>query len=112
MAKDDKVCIDELDDYDNLQNEYKCLFNDFEKLKHRCKDFKKIIATLAFNLENAKCDYDVIENKIELKKCFDSVKYENEALRLELENKDKALNECMNENVTLKSSMNEKLKHL
>ena len=67
MAKYNEVCDDDLNDYDTLQNEYECLFNDFEKLKHRCKDFKKIIATLALNLENAKRDYDVIENKIELK---------------------------------------------
>ena len=41
MAKDDKVCLDELDDFDTLQNEYECLFNDFEKLRHKCKDYKK-----------------------------------------------------------------------
>ena len=35
----------------------------------------------------------------------------NETLKLGLENKDKALNECINENVTLKLSENEKLKH-
>ena len=58
MAKDDEVCNDELDDYDNLQNEYECLFNDFEKLRHRCKYFKKIIATLTLDLENAKHKYD------------------------------------------------------
>ena len=67
MAKDDEVCLDELDDYDNLQNEYECLFNDFKKRRHRCKDFKKIIATLTLDLENVKHDYDVvIENKNEL----------------------------------------------
>ena len=32
-------------------------------------------------------------------------------LKLELENEDKALNECMNENIALKLSNNEKLKH-
>ena len=26
---DDEVCIDDLDDFDRLQNEYECLFNDF-----------------------------------------------------------------------------------
>ena len=36
---------------------------------------------------------------------------EIETLKLELENKDKALNECMNENVALKLSKTEKLKH-
>ena len=49
--------------------------------------------------------------KNELEKCFDSVKSKNEDLRLELENKDKVLNECMNENVALKLSIDDKLKH-
>ena len=51
---DDKVFIDDFDDFDKLQNEYECLFNDFEKLSHRCKDYKKIIATLTLDVENAK----------------------------------------------------------
>ena len=55
-----------------------------------------IIATLFLDLENAKHEYDVvIDNKNELEKCFDDLKFENEALKLELENKNKALNECM-----------------
>ena len=34
---DDKVCIDGLDDFDRLQNEYECLFKDFQKLqKNHC----------------------------------------------------------------------------
>ena len=37
MANDDELCDDELDDYATLQNKYECLFNDFEKLRHRCK---------------------------------------------------------------------------
>ena len=41
---DDEVCIDDLDD--------------FEKLRHRCKDYKKIITTLTFDVENAKHDYE------------------------------------------------------
>ena len=36
---------------------------------------------------------------------------EIETLKLELENKEKALNKCMNENATLKLSIDEKLKH-
>ena len=36
------------------------MFNDFEKLRHRCKDYKKIIATLTLDVENAKHDYDVV----------------------------------------------------
>ena len=33
MAIDDnEVCIDDLDDFDILQNEYEFLFNDFENL--------------------------------------------------------------------------------
>ena len=54
MAKDDEVCLDEHDDFDTLQNEHECLFNDLEKLKHRCKDYKKIIITLTLDVENAK----------------------------------------------------------
>ena len=45
MAIEDKICIDDFDDFDKLQNEYECLFNDFEKLRHKCKDYKKIITT-------------------------------------------------------------------
>ena len=41
MAIEDEVCINDLDEFDKLQNEYECLFNDFEKLRHRCKDYKK-----------------------------------------------------------------------
>ena len=74
---DDEVCIDDLDDFDRLQNEYECHFNDFEKLRHRCKDYKRIIATLTFDIENAKHDYDVVvDSKNELEKCFVNLKSE------------------------------------
>ena len=77
MAIKDEVCIDDFDEFDKLQNEYECLFND--------KYYKKIITALIFYVEKAKHDYDVvIDNKNELKKCFDDLKSENEALRLEL----------------------------
>ena len=100
MAIDNEVC---LDDFDKLQNEYECLFNDFEKLRHRCNDYKKIITTLTLDEENAKLEYDVvIDNKNELKKYLDVMKSENEVLKLELEEKCKALDNCLNENVTLK----------
>ena len=45
------------------------------------------------------------------KKYLDAMKSENKALKLELEEKCKALNECSNENASLKISMNEKEKH-
>ena len=112
MAIDDEVCLDELDDFDKLQNEHECLFNDFEKHRHRCKDYKKIITTLTLDVVNAKHEYYVVvDNKNELEKCFDDLKSKNKALRLELEEKYKALNESLNENVVLNVSMNEKLKH-
>ena len=38
MAIDDEVC---LDDFNKLQNEYECMFDDFEKLRHRCKTIRK-----------------------------------------------------------------------
>ena len=111
MAIEDEVCIDDLDEFDKLQNEYECLFNEFEKLRHRCKDYKKIITTLAFDVENAKHDYDVvIDNKNELEKCFDDLRIENEALRLELKEKNRALENCLNENFAPKISINEKEK--
>ena len=34
MAIEDEVCIDDFDEFEKLQNEYECLFNDFEKLRH------------------------------------------------------------------------------
>ena len=40
------------------------------------------------------------------------MKSENEAFRLELEEKCKTLNECLNENASLKVSINEKEKHI
>ena len=48
MAIDDEVY---LNDFDKLQNEYECMFDDFEKFRHRCKDYKKIITTLTFDVE-------------------------------------------------------------
>ena len=101
-----------LDDFDKSQNEYECLFDDFEKLRHRCKDYKKIIATLTFDVKNAKLEYDVvIDNKNELEKYIDVMKSENKILKLELEEKCKALNNYLNENVALKVFINEKEKH-
>ena len=38
------------------------VFNDFEKLRNRCKDFKKIISTLTLDLENEKHEYDVVSD--------------------------------------------------
>ena len=46
-----------------------------------------------------------------MKKCFDNLKSEKEALRLKLEEKSKSLENCLNENVALKISINEKEKH-
>ena len=112
MAIDDEVCIDDFDDFDKLQNEYECLFNDFEKLRHECKDYKKIITTLTLDIEKAKHEYDIVaDNKNELEKCFDDIKSENEAFRLELEEKCKVLDNYLNKNATLKVSINEKEKH-
>ena len=42
---------------------------------------------------------------------MNNARTEIETLKLELDNKDKALNECMNENATLKLSIDKKLKH-
>ena len=109
---DDEVCIDDFDDFDKLWNEYECLFNDFEKLRHKCKDYKKIIATLTLDVENVKHDYDaVVDSKNEFDKCFVYLKSENETLRLELEEKHKALKKSLNENVALKLNINKKEKH-
>ena len=66
MAIDDKVC-----------------FDDFEKLRHRCKDYKKIITILTLDVENTKHEYDVvIDSKNELEKYLDVMKSENEVLKL------------------------------
>ena len=73
------------------------------------KTTKKILATLPFDMENAKHEYDVvIDSKNELEKYLDVMKSENEVLKLELEEKCKALDNCLNENVALKVSINEK----
>ena len=44
-------------------------------LRHRCKDYKKIIATLTLDVENAKHDYDVVvDSKNEFEECFVNLK--------------------------------------
>ena len=51
MAIDDEVCLDDFVDFDKLQNEYECMFDDFKKLSHRCKEYKKTITTLTLDVE-------------------------------------------------------------
>ena len=103
MAINDEVCLDDFDDFDNLQNEYECLFDDFKKLSYKCKDYKKIITTLTLDVENAKHEYDVvIDSKNELEKYLDVMKSKNETFKLELEEKCKAIDNCLNENVVIK----------
>ena len=112
MAIDDKVCDNKLDDYDILSNEYKGLLVDFEKLLHKCTKYRKIIDKLTLDLEKTKNDCNEVSYlNLEYKSELNIARTEIETLRLELENKDKALNECMNENATLKLSNNKQLKH-
>ena len=76
------------------------------------KILRKSLLHFTLDHENAKHDYEVaIENRNELQKRFDTAKSENEAITLELEIRDKALSECMNENATLKLSIEKKSKH-
>ena len=49
------------------------------------------------------------KNNIKCQSELNNARTEIETLKLELENKDKTLNECMNENIALKLSNNEKL---
>ena len=63
-------------------------------------------------MENAKHEYDVvIDCKNELEKYLNAMKSENEMLRLELEEKSKALENWLNENAILKISINRREKH-
>ena len=79
---------------------------------HKCTNYRKIISALTLELENTKHDYDeVSEKNIEYQSELNDARTEIETLKLELENKEKALNKCMNENATLKLSIDEKLKH-
>ena len=74
-----------------------------------CKELKKTITSLNLELDVAKNEYEiVIRNKNDLEDAYKNAKFEIEALRLELENKDKALLVSMNENSALKLSINEK----
>ena len=41
MAIEDEVCIDDLDEFDKLQNEYECLFNDLKNLGIDVKTTRK-----------------------------------------------------------------------
>ena len=71
-----------------------------------------LFRSLTLNVENAKHDYDVIiDSNNELEKCFANLKSENEALRIELEEKHKALEKNLNENAALKLTIDEKKKH-
>ena len=75
----------------------------------KCKDLKKTITSLNIYLVNAKNKYEiVIGNRNDLEDAYKNAKSEIEALRLELENKDKALVVSINENSALKLSINEK----
>ena len=108
MAKEDEVCDDDLDDYDDIQHEYDCLFNDFEKLMEKCKAYRKTIASLNLDVELAKKDYEIIyADKKNLQIDLENEKSKNEALNLELENKNKELTKWMNENSALKLSLKE-----
>ena len=105
-GKIDKVCNnDDFDDLDTLQHKYDCLFIEFEKLMSKCKNLKKTITSFNIDLDNAKNE----GNRNDLEDAYNNVKSEIEALRLELENKDKALLVFMNENSGLKLSINEKI---
>ena len=73
------------------------------------KELKKTIISLNLELDNAKNEYEiVIGNRNDLEDAYKNAKSEIEALRLELENKDKALLVSMNENYVLKLSINKK----
>ena len=103
MEKGEKVCNNDFDDLDILQHEYDCLFIDFEKLMSECKILKKTITSLTIDLDNAKNEYEiVISNRNDLEDAYNNSKTEIEALRLELENKDKTLLISINENLALK----------
>ena len=107
--KKEKVCNNDFDDLGILQHEYDVLFIDFEKLISKCKILKKTITTLTIDLNNAKNEFKiVIGNRNDLEYAYNNAKSEIEALRLELENKDKAFLVSMNENSGLKLSINEK----
>ena len=40
---DDEVCTDDLDEFDKLQNEYECLFNDLRNLGIVVKTTRKLL---------------------------------------------------------------------
>ena len=64
-------------------------------------------------MKNAKHEYNVvIDSKNELEKYLDVMKYENEVLKLELEEKYKALDNCLNENVAMNVVANRHSYHM
>ena len=70
---------------------------------------KKTITSPNIDLDNFKNEYEkAIGNRNNLEKSYKNAKSEIEALSLELENKDKALFICVNENSILKLSIHEK----
>ena len=106
MEKEDEVCDDDLNDYDDIQHDYDYLFNDFEKLIEKCNVYRKTIASINLELEHAKKDYEIIiDDKKNLQINIDNEKSKNEVLKLELDNKNEDLIKCMNENSALKLSL-------
>ena len=96
MKIDDEICNDELDDYDILNNKYEGLLVDFEKLLHKCIKYRKIIDKLTLDLEKTKNDCNEVSDlNLEYKSELNDARTKIETLRLEIENKDKTLNECM-----------------
>ena len=80
-----------------------------EKLMSKCKELKNTITSLNLELDNVKNEHEiVIGNKNGLEDAYKNAKSEIEVLRLELENKDKAMLFFVNENFVLKLSINEK----
>ena len=114
MAKEDEVCDDDLDDYDDINmSMIVCLFNDFEKLMEKCKAYRKAIASLNLELEHAKKDYEISkDDKKNLQINLDNEKSKNEVIKLELDNKNEELIKCMNENSALKLSLKETPMHV
>ena len=74
----------------------------------KCKAYRKTIASFNLELERAKKDYEIImDDKKNLQINLDNEKSKNEVLKLELDNKNKDLIKCMNENSALKLSLRE-----
>ncbi|EOY32294.1 Uncharacterized protein TCM_040032 [Theobroma cacao] len=106
MAKDDESEVSSIlcdISIDEFQEEYECLYDKFEKLASKYKALKRKITSLENDLEKIKYYFNsVFEQRNLLQTELKHSRIDFELLKLELENKNEALQKAIDENIALK----------